>query len=190
MRRPIENNASPVQAVYEPFSGSGTTIIAAASSRFNGTFTRGITRMGAPVRAGLHTTLPMASGRSSTNSYSLSARPKKPSTSRTKPFRSRRWPTRLKRRLNEGSRASFWFPAQPEPHVREARCDPSRRLLFDWVGSLGQYERFSLVGIAAMNGEGARRDIYIGISPPRCGIALVYHRTPTATASELREWFR
>jgi DNA modification methylase len=29
MRRPIENNSSPGQAVYEPFSGSGTTIIAA-----------------------------------------------------------------------------------------------------------------------------------------------------------------
>ena len=29
MRRPIENNSSPGQAVYDPFSGSGTTIIAA-----------------------------------------------------------------------------------------------------------------------------------------------------------------
>jgi DNA modification methylase len=29
MRRPILNNSSPGQAVYEPFSGSGTTIIAA-----------------------------------------------------------------------------------------------------------------------------------------------------------------
>jgi DNA modification methylase len=29
MRRPIENNSSPGQAVYEPFSGSGTTVIAA-----------------------------------------------------------------------------------------------------------------------------------------------------------------
>src|SRR5215210_7405116 len=29
MKRPIENNTSPGQAVYEPFSGSGTTIIAA-----------------------------------------------------------------------------------------------------------------------------------------------------------------
>lgn len=29
MRRPIINNSSPGQAVYEPFSGSGTTIIAA-----------------------------------------------------------------------------------------------------------------------------------------------------------------
>jgi DNA modification methylase len=29
MRRPIENNSSPGQAIYEPFSGSGTSIIAA-----------------------------------------------------------------------------------------------------------------------------------------------------------------
>ena len=28
MRRPVENNSNPGQAVYEPFSGSGTTIIA------------------------------------------------------------------------------------------------------------------------------------------------------------------
>ena len=29
MRRPIENNSSVGQAIYEPFSGSGTTMIAA-----------------------------------------------------------------------------------------------------------------------------------------------------------------
>lgn len=29
MKRPIENNSEPADAVYEPFSGSGTTIIAA-----------------------------------------------------------------------------------------------------------------------------------------------------------------
>jgi DNA modification methylase len=29
MKRPIENNSSPGQAVYKPFSGSGTTIIGA-----------------------------------------------------------------------------------------------------------------------------------------------------------------
>jgi cardiolipin synthase A/B len=63
--------------------------------------------------------------------------------------------------LKRGVEVVILVPAQPEPHVREARCDPSRRLLFDRVGSLGQYERFSLVGIAAMNGEGARRDIYV-----------------------------
>jgi DNA modification methylase len=32
MRRPIENNSSPGQAVYEPFSGSGTTLIAAETT--------------------------------------------------------------------------------------------------------------------------------------------------------------
>ncbi|WP_395066169.1 site-specific DNA-methyltransferase [Paraburkholderia silvatlantica] len=32
MRRPIENHTSPGQAVYEPFSGSGTTIVAAEST--------------------------------------------------------------------------------------------------------------------------------------------------------------
>ena len=32
MRRPMENNSSPGQAVYEPFSGSGTTLIAAEQS--------------------------------------------------------------------------------------------------------------------------------------------------------------
>jgi hypothetical protein len=32
MRRPMENNSAPGDALYEPFSGSGTTIIAAEVS--------------------------------------------------------------------------------------------------------------------------------------------------------------
>jgi DNA modification methylase len=32
MRRPTLNNSSPGQAIYEPFLGSGTTLIAAQSS--------------------------------------------------------------------------------------------------------------------------------------------------------------
>ena len=32
MRRPIPNNSSPGQAVYEPFMGSGTTLIAAETT--------------------------------------------------------------------------------------------------------------------------------------------------------------
>ena len=32
MRRPILNNSSPGQAIYEPFCGSGTTIIAAETT--------------------------------------------------------------------------------------------------------------------------------------------------------------
>lgn len=33
MRRPIQNNSAPGQAVYEPFCGSGTTLIAAEQTR-------------------------------------------------------------------------------------------------------------------------------------------------------------
>jgi hypothetical protein len=36
MRPPIENNSSPGQAVYQPLSGSGTTIIAAGDDRPRG----------------------------------------------------------------------------------------------------------------------------------------------------------
>ena len=32
MRRPMLNNASPGQAIYEPFAGSGTTLIAAETT--------------------------------------------------------------------------------------------------------------------------------------------------------------
>ena len=32
MRRPILNNSSPGQAIYEPFMGSGTTLIAAETT--------------------------------------------------------------------------------------------------------------------------------------------------------------
>ena len=32
MRRPILNNSAPGEAVYEPFAGSGTTIVAAEAT--------------------------------------------------------------------------------------------------------------------------------------------------------------
>jgi DNA modification methylase len=32
MRRPLQNNSSPGQAVYDPFLGSGTTLIAAETA--------------------------------------------------------------------------------------------------------------------------------------------------------------
>ena len=46
MRRPIENNASPGQAVYEPFSGSGTTIIAAEMAVARAGRLRAVQRLG------------------------------------------------------------------------------------------------------------------------------------------------
>jgi cardiolipin synthase A/B len=63
--------------------------------------------------------------------------------------------------LRRGVEVVILVPAQPEPHVRQARRDPSRQELFDRVARLGRYEHFSLVGIAAVGAEGERRDIYV-----------------------------
>jgi phosphatidylserine/phosphatidylglycerophosphate/cardiolipin synthase-like enzyme len=63
--------------------------------------------------------------------------------------------------LKRGIEVVILVPAQPEPHVRQARRDPSRVELFDRVARLGQYPGFSLVGIAAISPKGERRDIYV-----------------------------
>src|SRR5262249_8883462 len=63
--------------------------------------------------------------------------------------------------LDKGVEVVILVPAQPEPHVREARRDPSRRELFDRVARLGRYPHFSVAGIAAVKAEGKRRDIYV-----------------------------
>lgn len=63
--------------------------------------------------------------------------------------------------LKRGVEVVILVPAQPEPHVQEARRDPSRAELFDRVARLGQYAHFSLVGIAAMSAKGERQDIYV-----------------------------
>ena len=57
MKRPIENNSSPGQAVYEPFSGSGTTIIAAEMTGRSCLCDRtrsGLCRCRGPALAGVH----------------------------------------------------------------------------------------------------------------------------------------
>ena len=57
MQRPIENNSSPGQAVYEPFCGSGTTIIAAEMTGRSLPCHRarsGLCRCCHPPLAGLH----------------------------------------------------------------------------------------------------------------------------------------
>jgi DNA modification methylase len=53
MKRPIENNSSPGQAVYEPFSGSGTTIIAGEMTGRHRT-QPGLHRRRGSTLAGLH----------------------------------------------------------------------------------------------------------------------------------------
>lgn len=52
-------------------------------------------------------------------------------------------------------------PAQPEESVRAARRNPEPRLLFDQVAQLGVYENFALLGIAGLNAQGRRSDVYV-----------------------------
>jgi cardiolipin synthase len=63
--------------------------------------------------------------------------------------------------LERGVEVVVLVPAAPNSLVRAARHDPERRLLFDRVAALGQCENFALVGIAAKDAEGERRDIYV-----------------------------
>jgi phosphatidylserine/phosphatidylglycerophosphate/cardiolipin synthase-like enzyme len=67
----------------------------------------------------------------------------------------------LEEALKRGVDVVVLVPAEPEYHVRAARRNPERRLLFDQVARLGQYERFALVGIAGLNRGGMRRDVYV-----------------------------
>ncbi len=52
-------------------------------------------------------------------------------------------------------------PADPEHHVRLARQNPQRKPLFDGVAALGRYENFALVGIAGLDAQGGRSNIYV-----------------------------
>jgi cardiolipin synthase A/B len=96
----------------------------------------GVTQTGMQLPAALHATSLTVNGRSSTNIC-------------------------LPLALERGVEVVMLVPAQPEAYVREARRDPSRRVLFDRVARLGGYERFSLVGIAAQYEGGERRDVYV-----------------------------
>jgi phosphatidylserine/phosphatidylglycerophosphate/cardiolipin synthase-like enzyme len=63
--------------------------------------------------------------------------------------------------LKRGVEVVMLVPAQPEGHVRAARRDPERRLLFDRLARLGTYQHFTLAGIASQDSQGNRRDIYV-----------------------------
>jgi cardiolipin synthase len=63
--------------------------------------------------------------------------------------------------LKRGVDVVVLVPAEPEEHVRAARRDPERSALFDQVARLGRYEHFALVGIAALNTQGGRSNVYV-----------------------------
>jgi cardiolipin synthase len=68
---------------------------------------------------------------------------------------------RLEQALKRGVDIVVLVPADPEEGVRAARKNPQRRPLFDGVAALGQYENFSLAGIAGLDAQGRRGNIYV-----------------------------
>jgi cardiolipin synthase len=68
---------------------------------------------------------------------------------------------RLELALERGVEIVALVPADPEQGVRAARQNPQRKPLFDGVARLGQYENFTLAGIAGLDAQGRRRSIYV-----------------------------
>jgi cardiolipin synthase len=67
----------------------------------------------------------------------------------------------LEEALKRGVNVVVLVPAEPEGHVRLARQNPQRKLLFDGVAALGRYRNFALVGIAGPDARGCRSNIYV-----------------------------
>ncbi|WP_282937845.1 phosphatidylserine/phosphatidylglycerophosphate/cardiolipin synthase family protein [Paenibacillus sp. RC67] len=67
----------------------------------------------------------------------------------------------LEKALKRGVEVILLIPAEPEQYVRTFRKNPDRKSFFEPIEALGQYENFSLVGIAGLNGQGGRSNIYV-----------------------------
>jgi len=69
--------------------------------------------------------------------------------------------TCLKRALERGVEVVVLLPAEAESWVGAARRKPEHKELFDTFTSLGRHENFALVGIAACDHSGIRKNVYI-----------------------------
>jgi cardiolipin synthase A/B len=67
----------------------------------------------------------------------------------------------LQEALKRGVEVVALVPADPEDDVRRARQNPQRKPLFDGLAALGQYENFTLAGIAGLDARGCRHNIYV-----------------------------
>jgi len=67
----------------------------------------------------------------------------------------------LETALRRGVDVVILVPADPEDHVRLARQNPQRKPLFDCLAALGRYRNFALVGIAALNAQACRSNVYV-----------------------------
>ena len=67
----------------------------------------------------------------------------------------------LEAALRRGVEVVLLVPADPEEGVRAARQNAQRKPLFDGVAALGRYENFALTGIAGLDAQGRRSNIYV-----------------------------
>jgi cardiolipin synthase len=67
----------------------------------------------------------------------------------------------LEAALKRGVEIVILVPADPEDHVRMARQQPQRKPLFDGLAALGRHENFALAGIAGLDTQGRRRNVYV-----------------------------
>ncbi len=67
----------------------------------------------------------------------------------------------LRNALERGVAVTALVPADAYDEVRRARRQPDKQGLFDLLGSLGEFERFALVGIAGKDRAGRRHNVYV-----------------------------
>jgi cardiolipin synthase len=67
----------------------------------------------------------------------------------------------LKRALERSVEVVVLLPAEPEGWIGTARQRPEHKEFFDTFTSLGQHENFALVGIAAREQSGIRKNVYV-----------------------------
>jgi cardiolipin synthase len=68
---------------------------------------------------------------------------------------------KLQAALKRGIDVILLVPADPEQHVRNARWSATRRDFFDPIEALGEYDNFTLMGIAGKNPLGGRGAVYV-----------------------------
>lgn len=63
--------------------------------------------------------------------------------------------------LGRGVDVVFLVPADPYREMSEARNEPGKKPFYDRLGALGDYDNFTLSGIASQGGKGDYRNIYV-----------------------------
>ncbi|MBI5283581.1 MAG: phosphatidylserine/phosphatidylglycerophosphate/cardiolipin synthase family protein [Chloroflexi bacterium] len=67
----------------------------------------------------------------------------------------------LSRALRRGVRVAFVVPITPNPEMAQARRDPRNAAFFDALGALGQFENFTLAGLATQRTNGVYQNVYV-----------------------------